>query len=132
MKIPSHSFDGFVGMSLDESTKLLNELKQVVFQDKYVYTRDWNDGQLMLMDQEITLHARPTNIQDGDKRTMARLISYVNKLYPEHARSNHVRYQGKLITHDELAHLVDIDRKRVFDLQQQGTYAKQDNAVYAN
>jgi alpha-ketoglutarate-dependent taurine dioxygenase len=132
MKIPSHSFDGFVGMSLDESTKLLNELKQVVFQDKYVYTRNWNDGQLMLMDQEITLHARPTNIQDGDKRTMARLISYVNKLFPEHARSNHVRYQGKLITHDELAHLVDLDRKRVFDLQQQGTYAKQDDAVYAN
>jgi hypothetical protein len=83
------------------------------------------------MDQEITLHARPTNIKDGDKRTMARLISYVNKIFPENKRSYHVRYQGELITHDELADLVDQQRKKTFDEQQRGVYAAADDEVYA-
>jgi len=132
LKIPSHSFDGFVGMGQDESNRLLNEIKQVVFQDKYVYTRNWADGQTMFMDQEITLHARPTNILDGDKRTMARLISYVNNIFPNNQRSFNVRYQGKIITHDEMVVLVDQERKRVFDLEQDGNYASTEDQVYAN
>ena len=122
LKIPSHSFDGFVGMSWDESCRVLDELKKHVFQDQYVYTQNWQDGQVMFMDQEITLHARPTNIQHGDKRTMARCITYLNKLYPEVPLRKTVRFQGKLISHDDFAQLVDADRARIFETEQQGEY----------
>ena len=130
LKIPSHSFDGFVGMSLDESIKLIKELTKVVYQDKWVYTQDWHDGQLVLMDQEITLHKRPTNVTHGSKRSMARTISYVNKIFPNHPRKTHVRYQGQMISHDELAQLVDQDRLRVFNEEQGGEYAATDNEIY--
>jgi hypothetical protein len=116
MKIPSHSFDGFVGMSDEESVKLLKELLKVVYQEKYVYTQDWQDGQIVFMDQEITLHKRPTNIMHGSKRTMARVITYLDKLYPHHAPWSAVRFKGQELTHEEFARLIDDDRKITFDL----------------
>lgn len=131
IKYPTHSFDGFVGMSLDESNKLLNEIKKSVFRQKYVYTQNWHDGQLCFMDQEITLHARPTNITHGNLRNMVRIIGYVNHIYPENKIATHVRYCGKTISHAELAALVDEDRKRRFDEEQHSTYASLHNEVYA-
>jgi alpha-ketoglutarate-dependent taurine dioxygenase len=126
MKLPTHSFDGFVGMSMEESNRVLNELRQAVFNDKYVYTQNWQDGQIVFMDQEITLHARPTNILDGDKRTMARVITYLDKLFPQFPPATDVRYKGKQLTHDQFAQLVDADRKQYFDLEQQGAYTEYD------
>jgi alpha-ketoglutarate-dependent taurine dioxygenase len=116
MKIPSHSFDGFVGMSREESDKVIDELKTAVYQDKYVYTQDWIDGQIVFMDQEITLHKRPTNIKNGDKRTMIRIISYLNKLFDnEQSRIlEKVRYNGSYYNEDEFLSLVDKDRERIF------------------
>jgi len=132
MKIPSHSFDGFAGMSMDESNRIMSELKKVVFQEKYVYTRNWQDNQMVFMDQEITLHARPTNVLDGDKRTMARLINYVNKIYPDNRRTYEVRYDGRTISHDDLVTLVDKDRQYKFEVEQQRAYVPINDHVYAN
>jgi alpha-ketoglutarate-dependent taurine dioxygenase len=115
MKIPSHSFDGFVGMSYEESARLLKEILKLVYQEKYVYTQDWQDGEIVFMDQEITLHKRPTNITHGSKRTMARVITYLDKLYPQHAPWSTVRFQGQDLTHDEFAKLIDDDRRQTFD-----------------
>jgi alpha-ketoglutarate-dependent taurine dioxygenase len=109
IKFPHHSFDGFVGMSLDESNKIFNELKRAVYQEKYVYTQNWTDGQMVFMDQEITLHKRPTNVQHGNDRLMSRIITYLNKLYPNKSPSKFVKYKGKILTHDEFAKLVDDD-----------------------
>jgi alpha-ketoglutarate-dependent taurine dioxygenase len=122
LKIPSHSFDGFVGMSWEESLKVLEQLRKIVFQDRWVYTQNWQDGQVVFMDQEITLHARPTNIQHGDKRQMARCITYMNKLYPDVPRRTNVRWQGREIPHDQFAEMVDLDRARIFEIEQQGEY----------
>jgi alpha-ketoglutarate-dependent taurine dioxygenase len=122
MKIPSHSFDGFVGMSQSESQRLLSELKKIVFNNHYVYTQNWQDGQIVFMDQEITLHARPTNIKDGDRRTMARCITYLNKLYPNKPLQKTVRYQGNVISHDQFVALVDADRASIFEKEQNGEY----------
>jgi hypothetical protein len=122
IKLPSHSFDGFVGMSNEESNKLINELRKTVFNDKYVYTQHWDDGQIVFMDQEITLHKRPTNVQDGSLRTMARVITYLDKLYPEKSPATHVRYCGEMYSHDEFAQLVDQDRKKIFNEAQHGEY----------
>lgn len=121
IKFPSHTYDGFVGMSRQESDRILTELKSAVYQDRYVYTQDWQDGQIVFMDQEITLHKRPTNIKDGDKRLMARCITYVNHLYPDAEygrRSTEVRYQGQVLTKDEFIRVVDQDRLNTFNHEQ--------------
>ena len=118
MKIPSHTFDGFVGMGREESFRLLEEIKNHVYQDQYVYTQDWQDGQIVFMDQEVTLHKRPTNVQDGDRRTMARSITYVNYLYPDSAkaaRRKTFRVNGKTYTEEAFAELVNQDRRKLYE-----------------
>ena len=119
MKLPSHSFDGFVGLSRDESDKIMNELKKAVYRDEYVYTQNWRDGQVVFMDQEITLHRRPTNIQSGNKRTMARSIFYVNKLFntEKSQRTTTVKHNGSIYNIDEFIKLVDEDRRKDFELK---------------
>jgi len=114
IKLPTHSFDGFVGMPREESNRILMEIGGVIFQDKYVYTHDWNDGQVVFMDQEITLHKRPTNIESGNKRTMARSVFYVNKLYdsPKSKKVEKVRYNGSFYDIEDFVTLVDEDRKQ--------------------
>ena len=121
IKFPSHTFDGFVGMSREESDRILVELKAAVYKDQYVYTQNWEDGQIVFMDQEITLHKRPTNIKDGDKRLMARCITYVNHLFPETKygrRATEVRYQGQVMSKDEFVNVVDQDRQNAFNHEQ--------------
>jgi alpha-ketoglutarate-dependent taurine dioxygenase len=122
IKFPSHSFDGFVGMSRTESDRLLAELKQSIYQERYVYTQNWQDGEIVFMDQEITLHKRPTNVKDGDKRTMARVITYMDNLYPDRPLATHVRVDGKFYTHDEYAAMVDLDRKTTFEQVEKESY----------
>jgi hypothetical protein len=122
IKFPSHSFDGFIGMDRIESDKIINELKKAVYNEKYIYTQDWQDGQIVFMDQEITLHKRPTNITDGNKRTMARTITYLDKLYSNKAPVEEVRYNGKLYSYDDFVGLVDDYRKQEFEIEQQGKY----------
>jgi hypothetical protein len=132
MKIPSHSFDGFVGMSQVESFKLFDEIKKHVFKPEYIYTQDWEDGQIMFMDQEITLHARPTNIQDGNLRTMARVITYLNKIFPENKPTEQVRLNGKFLTHSEFAKVIDDNRKKEFIKEQTGEYTTTQNEVWSS
>jgi len=117
IKMPSHSFDGFVGMTREESDRIMDELKEKIFNEKYVYTRNWKDGQVMFMDQEITLHKRPTNIQSGDKRELARSIFYVNNLFDteKSKRSSTIRYNGSLYNEEDFVKLVDEARKREFE-----------------
>jgi hypothetical protein len=67
------------------------------------------------MDQEITLHKRPTNILDGDRRMMHRVITYLNKINPEIQPAQTVQYCGKSYTHDEFARLVDADRRSRYE-----------------
>jgi alpha-ketoglutarate-dependent taurine dioxygenase len=115
IKFPSHTFNGFVGMSMQESHKLLNELKKRIYQDKYVYTQDWQDGQIIFMDQEITLHKRPTNVEHGSKRTMARVIYYLNKLYPEKKLIDFLKINGQKYSFEEFTEMIDKYQKERFE-----------------
>jgi alpha-ketoglutarate-dependent taurine dioxygenase len=115
IKLPHHSFDGFVGMDRAESDRIINEIEKAIYQDQYVYTQDWQDGQVVFMDQEITLHKRPTNLSHGNKRVMARVITYLNYLFPDKPPTSTVRYNGKELSHDEFAALVDQERKQIFE-----------------
>jgi alpha-ketoglutarate-dependent taurine dioxygenase len=132
IKLPSHSFDGFVGMSQAESYRVFRELKKAIFQDRWVYTQNWQDGQIVFMDQEITLHARPTNVKDGDARLMSRVITYLDHICKTKLPSRTVRVDGRIYTHDEFARLVDSDRLRIFEQQQQGGYTSLDRSVTSN
>lgn len=118
IKLPHHSFDGFVGMSMPESQKLIKEIEKSIYKDERVYTQDWEDGQVVFMDQQITLHKRPTNLAHGHQRIMSRVITYLNKIFPEVEISKHVRFKGKQLTHDEFATLVDQQRIRDFEQEQ--------------
>lgn len=123
MKFPAHSFDYFKGLSRAESQRVLIELHKAVYQDKYVYTHDWKDGQIVWMDQEITLHMRPTKVLPGSKRSMVRIISYLDKLYPNKGLVDFVKLNGKKVSHDEFAVMVDAERRKFFEEEQQGGYA---------
>ena len=117
MKIPSHSFDGFVGLSREESDRIMEEIKRVVYQEKYVYAQNWKDGQIVFMDQEITLHKRPTNVQEGNLRTMARSIFHVNKLFDteKSKRATTVRHNRSFYSIEDFVKLVDEDRKKTYE-----------------
>lgn len=123
IKFPSHSFSHFDGMTPEESEKILAELGKAIYQEKYVYTRDWEDGQVVWMDQEITLHKRPTNVTHGSTRKMCRIISYLNKVFPGQNILPDIRYKGQYINQEEFLDLVDADRKRIFEETQAGSYA---------
>lgn len=118
IRFPSHSFSHFRGMSIEESVKYRGHLWSLLDQDKYKYVHDWSDGEVIFMDQNITLHARPTNVKDGDKRTMARMISYMDHLYPEKAPVDFVLCDGKRYDHDTFAKMVDDQRRKEYYAEQ--------------
>ena len=82
------------------------------------------------MDQKITLHKRPTNLTDGNRRLMNRIITYLNKLYPEYQPETTVKLNGKVLSFDEFAVLVDDRRKDFFKKYQTGSYANTDRRVF--
>lgn len=114
IKFPSHCFSHFRGMSREESLNFKDHLWSKLNKPEYIYTHDWQDGEIVFMDQNITLHARPTDVQDGDARTMCRMISYLDKLYPGNGPADFVDYQGKKLDHDTFAAMVDAQRKEEF------------------
>lgn len=105
--LPTHTFDRFVGMSKIESDKLYDYLCKVIYNEKFVYTQNWSDGQIVFMDQEITLHRRPTNVASGSKRNMARVISYLNYIYPDSVPGQRFYTEKGELTFDEIILLVD-------------------------
>ena len=109
---PSHCFTHFKGMSRAESAKAKDHLWAHFGKPEYAYVHDWQDGEIVFMDQQITLHARPTNIVDSHSRTMCRMISYLDRLYPGNGPADHILYDDKRLSHDEFAELVDAARLR--------------------
>lgn len=114
IKLPHHSFDGFLGMSIEESLKIITEVEKAIYKDKYVYTQDWEDGQIVFMDQQITLHKRPTDLSHGNKRVMSRVITYLNKIFPADQPTDYILYKGQRLSHNEFANFVDSDRLETF------------------
>lgn len=114
LNFPSHSFSHFKGMTKAQSLKYKNHLWTYLNKPEFKYHHDWQDGQIIFMDQNITLHARPTNISDGNKRTMCRMNSYMDYLYPEHAPLDYVQIDGMKYNHDDFVKMVDEARQEEF------------------
>ncbi len=111
---PSHSFSHFKGMSRNDSLKYREHLWSLINKPEYIYHQDWKDGQIVFMDQNITLHARPTNVKAGNKRTMCRMISYMDTLYPDEQPFDYVQVDGQKIGHPEFVKMVDAERYNEF------------------
>ncbi|ANU07059.1 TauD/TfdA dioxygenase family protein [Paraurantiacibacter namhicola] len=112
VRFPSHCFSHFKGMSREESSRVKAHLWEHFGKPEYAYVHDWQDGEIVFMDQNITLHARPTNIVDSHSRTMCRMISYLDRLYPGNGPADHVLFDGERIAHEDFAELVDAARMR--------------------
>lgn len=117
IRFPSHCFSHFKGMSKAESEKFKAHLWSQLNRPENIYVHNWRDGEVMFMDQNITLHARPTNVEDGDQRTLARMISYMDNIFPGKGPLDYVLHEGKKIDHDTLALMVDAQRKAEFEAE---------------
>jgi len=58
MYLPFLQIRGFVGMPKDESQELINFLGNYSIQEKYVYTHEWDDGDITISDQWHGIHKR--------------------------------------------------------------------------
>lgn len=118
MHFPSHCFSHFRTrsgeiISDNESNKIKNMLWEKLDKKENTYFHDWKDGQVMFMDQNITLHARPTNITYGNRRTMSRMASYMNRLFPESQPKTDIMYKNKIISIEQFAELVNNEYQSV-------------------
>ena len=105
---PGMLFSHFLGMDKKESKKFLDHIWGLMNQPKYVYTHNWKDGEVVYMDQAITLHARPTSVEDGDTRRLWRCSGYLDKLYPgQGPMTMKINVEGEDITWDELFKRID-------------------------
>lgn len=58
MYLPFLQVRGFVGMPQDEANELIKWLGEYTIQDKYVYTHEWDDGDITISDQWHGIHKR--------------------------------------------------------------------------
>jgi len=113
---PGSLFGYFLGMSVDESKKYMKHIWSLMDKPEYIYTHNWKDGEVCYMDQAITLHARPTSVDEGDMRRMWRCSGYLDKLYPgQGPMTMKVNVEGEEITWDELFKRVDEVRKAEYN-----------------
>lgn len=115
IRFPSHCFSHFRGMTNRDSKAFKAHLWDKLNRPENIYVHDWSDGEVIFMDQNITLHARPTNVQDGNQRTLARMISYLDRLYPGKGPLDYVLCDGQRYDHDTFASMVDAERREEFE-----------------
>ena len=113
-KFPSHSFDRFRGMSVEESAKVREYFWSKLNKPENIYTQNWQDGQTVFMDQNITLHARPTNVKEGDTRTMVRMVTFLDKLYQNQLDDEYYLWKGQKMEREEFINVIDVERKKVY------------------
>lgn len=78
MHFPWTSIVGFKDYTQEEFKSLYNHLVSHLWQDKYVYKHQWKDGEIVWMDQIVTLHRRPGS--DTSKRLLHRMCSNWSKI----------------------------------------------------
>lgn len=70
---PFNSIIGFEGYTENESKEIFSFLMSHFVKEEYIYSHKWRDGDVIWMDQTITLHRRPT--KDCSKRVMYRVCT---------------------------------------------------------
>lgn len=111
---PGSLFSHFMGMEKEESVKFKEHIWDQINKDEYIYTHDWKDGQVVFMDQNITLHARPTDVKDGNQRKMWRCISYMDNLFPGNGHNPKIVIDGVETEMDTFVGMVDDVRRNEY------------------
>lgn len=114
IKFPSHSFKKFRGMSREDSLKYRKHLWSLINKPENIYHHNWVDGEIVFMDQNITLHARPTDVKEGNTRTMSRMNSYMDILFPGKGPVDYVRHNGQKLAIEAFLKLMDQARRDEF------------------
>lgn len=70
IRLSYNTLDHFKGFSQKDSDEILHFIKNHFMKEEYVYHQDWKNGELIFMDQTITVHRRPT--KDCSQRVMIR------------------------------------------------------------
>jgi len=70
IRLSYNTLDHFKGFNKKDSNEILQFILSHFLKDEYVYHQDWKNGELIFMDQTITVHRRPT--KDCSKRVMIR------------------------------------------------------------
>jgi alpha-ketoglutarate-dependent taurine dioxygenase len=55
---PFLQFRNFVGMGIEESRQLAEQLRDHILQEKYIYHHDWSDGDVVIAEQWLGIHKR--------------------------------------------------------------------------
>ena len=70
IRLSYNTLDHFKGFNKEDSDEILKFIMNHFIKDEYIYHQDWKNGELVFMDQTITVHRRPT--KDCSKRVMIR------------------------------------------------------------
>jgi alpha-ketoglutarate-dependent taurine dioxygenase len=112
ISFPTHCLSRFRGMSKEESVKFQEHLWKKINKPEYIYEHNWEDGEIVFMDQNITLHRRPTNVKDGDSRTMVRMIGYLDNIFPDQGPRDDILFDGQRLDHDVFSGMVDAEKRK--------------------
>jgi taurine dioxygenase len=74
---PLHTH-GFAGMGRDEAWALIEELAEHSTQDRFVYYHSWRVGDLLMWDEQATMHRGAGDYEPSERRIMLRTIVYPN------------------------------------------------------
>jgi taurine dioxygenase len=74
---PLHTH-GFAGMARDEAWRLIEELAAHATQDRFVYYHAWRVGDVLLWDEQATMHRGAGDYRPDERRVMLRTIVYPN------------------------------------------------------
>jgi taurine dioxygenase len=72
---PLHTH-GFQGMVKDEAWRLIEELADHSTQDRFTYYHQWRVGDLLMWDEQATMHRGAGDYQPEERRVMLRTIIY--------------------------------------------------------
>jgi alpha-ketoglutarate-dependent taurine dioxygenase len=107
IRLSYNTIDHFKGFNKKDSEEILQFIKSHFIKDEYVYRQDWKDGELVFMDQTITVHRRPT--KDCSKRVMHRQTCNFDNILGKGTEgfqnmgmsSTGIIVDGKMLTHQE-------------------------------
>jgi taurine dioxygenase len=74
---PLHTH-GFQGIPKDQAWKLIEELADHSTQDRFVYYHSWRVGDVLMWDEQATMHRGAGDYRPDERRVMLRTIVYPN------------------------------------------------------
>ena len=74
---PMHTH-GFAGMTREEAWLLIEELAEHATQERFVYYHRWRVGDVLMWDEQATMHRGAGDYRPDERRIMLRTIVYPN------------------------------------------------------